>query len=383
MRKCLGWLFGMGLATMASMPALASVVKFGVEAPLSGQYANEGQGIANAVKLIANHLNNSGGLIGHEVKVVVCDDKGSAQGATDCAHQLVSDGVFAVVGSYTSGATAASQPIYDKAHILQTSDGTAEELTLHGYKLFFRNAPPNSAEARFTARYLIKGRHFKRIAVISDHSSFSKGLGDSVVQEVKKLHGEVVYRGYIKSGDHRFYNELEKVKASNPDAIYFSGYYSEGGRLRAEQRKLGINAEFVGGDANQNVQFAKLAGAAAKGAVIINAPAPQNLPYTEAKRFLKAYKAAYGELPPSIYTLTNADGMRFIVDGVLKTGSLNPFRVASYLHHHYHDLPYLHQLRFFPGITGPIGFNMFGERFGSPFQAFQVQANGDYQAVYP
>ncbi|WP_097459767.1 branched-chain amino acid ABC transporter substrate-binding protein [Mangrovitalea sediminis] len=371
-------------STLASVAMAASPsVTVGVQVPLSGQYANEGQGIENAVKLIASKLNEKGGLVGHKVNVVACDDGGDAAKAKACAEKLVSEGVFAVVGSYTSGATAASQPIYAKAHVLQTSDGTAEELVLHGYRLFFRNAPPNSAEARFTGHYLVDAKHYKRVAVLSDHSSFSKGLGDSVVSEVEKDGGNVVYRGYIKAGEKNFRSVLAAARAKNPDVIYFSGYYSDGGRIRAQEASVGLSADFVGGDANQNVQFAHLAGAAAVGSVIINFPAPENLPYPQAKEFLAAYKQAYGTMPPSIYTLTNADGMRLIVYAALSTRSLDPERLASYIHTRFHYLPYAHRLQFFPGITGPMGFNMFGERSGSPFQAFKVEPDGQYLAVYP
>lgn len=383
MGRWFGLLLGLTALTLAWGSARAKSITIGVQAPLSGQYADEGKGIANAVKLIADRLNKGRGLLGRQIRIITCDDRGEAKEAVNCAHQLVEAGVFAVIGSYTSGATEASQPIYNRAHVLQTSDGTAEGLVMHGYKLFFRNAPPNSAEARFTAKYLVSVRHFRRIAILSDHSSFSRGLADSLVAEIKKRHGNVVYRGFVKNGERHFRSVLLKVSAAHPDVLYFSGYYSQGGRLRAEQVQMGIKAQFVGGDANQNVMFGKLAGAAAKGAIIINAPAPEDLPYPQAKNFLKAYRAAYGAMPPSIYTLTNADGMRLIVNGVKRTGSFNPFRVANYLHHQYHSLPYLHQLRFFSGITGPIGFNMFGERFGSPFQAFVVQSDGSYKAGYP
>lgn len=175
--------------------AMADTVTFGVQAPITGQYANEGQGIEKAVKLLAKQLNDKGGLLGKTVKVVACDDEGKATQAALCGRDLSNQGVFAVIGSYTSGATAASQPIYARSNILQTSDGTAEQLTQHGYKLFFRNAPPNSAEAKFTAQYLVKAAKFKRIAIISDHSSFSKGLGDAVDAAIKKDGGNIVFRG--------------------------------------------------------------------------------------------------------------------------------------------------------------------------------------------
>ena len=353
--------------------AMADTVTFGVQAPITGQYANEGQGIEKAVKLLAKQLNDKGGLLGKTVKVVACDDEGKATQAALCGRDLSNQGVFAVIGSYTSGATAASQPIYARSNILQTSDGTAEQLTQHGYKLFFRNAPPNSAEAKFTAKYLVQAAKFKRIAIISDHSSFSKGLGDAVESAIKKDGGNIVFRGYINAGSQDYRSVLTTIKSKHPDVIYFSGYYSDGGLIRSQQQDLGIDAQFVGGDANQNVKFNQIAGDAAKGTVIINVPAPQNLPYPEAKDFLSSYKAAYGELPPSIYTLTNADGMRAIIDAVQKTKSFDPMKVANFLH----------QLRNFPGITGPLGFAKNGERLGSAFQAFQIEADGSYKTIYP
>lgn len=353
--------------------AVADSVTFGVQAPITGQYANEGQGILKAVNLIAKQLNADGGLLGKEVKVVSCDDEGKATQAALCGRDLANQEVFAVIGSYTSGATAASQPVLARANILQTSDGTAEQLTQKGYNLFFRNAPPNSAEAEFTGNYLVNVKQYERIAVIKDHSSFAQGLGEATAAAIEKQGGNIIFDGFITAGTQDYRSILTKIKSKNPDVIYFSGYYSDGGLIRAQQDSLGIDADFVGGDANQNVKFAKIAGSAAEGSVIINVPAPANLPYPEAKQFLKDYKAAYGESPPSIFTLTNTDGMRAIVKAVQETKSFDPDVVAEYLHN----------LRDFPGFTGPLGFDEQGERLGSAFQAFEIQADNTYKTIYP
>ena len=361
-------------ASLTMGTAMATdTVTFGVQAPITGQYANEGQGIEKGVKLLAKQIDAKGGLLGKQIKVVACDDEGKAKQGALCGRDLANEGVFAVIGSYTSGATSASQPVYARANIIQTSDGTADSLVQHGYRLYFGNAPPNSAEAVFTGKYLVQVKQYKRIAVLSDHSGYSKGLGEAVVKAIKKDGGNIVYRGYITSGSRDYRAVLTEIKSHNPDVIYFSGYYSDGGLLRAQQKDLRINATFVGGDANQNVKFNTIAGSAAAGSVIINVPAPSNLPYPEAKDFLTAYQKAYGELPPSIYTLTNADGMRAIVKAVEETKSFDPYKVADYMH----------QMRDFPGITGPLGFANNGERVGSAFQAFEVEADGSYKMLYP
>jgi len=361
------------VALAASSALAADPIVIGVQAPITGQYANEGQGIEKGVKLIAKQINDQGGLLGHTIEVKTCDDAGQASQAAICARQLVNDGVLAVIGTYTSGAALAAEPIYARANVIQTSDGTSDKLTQGGYKTFFRNAPPNSAEAKFTAEYLVKGRKFQRIAVLSDHSSFAKGLSDAVIQAVKDDGGNLVYTGFITAGSQDYTAVLTKIKSVNPDVLYFSGYYPDGGLIRAQMKQLDMGATFVGGDANQNVAFAKIAGNAAKGAIIINVPSPDNLPYPEAKQFLADYKAAYGQEPPSIYTFTNADGFRAVIAAVKATQSTDPAKL----------IPWLHDLKDFQGLTGTFSWNANGERIGSPFTAFEIQADGSYKIVYP
>ena len=366
-------LVALTLAFAASVVVAADPIVIGVQAPITGQYANEGQGIEKGVKLIAKQINDQGGLLGRTIEVKTCDDGGQASQAAICARQLVNDGVLAVIGTYTSGAALAAEPIYARANVIQTSDGTSDQLTAGGYKTFFRNAPPNSAEAKFTAAYLVNGKKFQRIAVLSDHSSFAKGLSDAVVQAVKDDGGNLVYTGFITAGSQDYTAVLTKIKSVNPDVLYFSGYYPDGGLIRAQMKQLDMGATFVGGDANQNVAFAKIAGNAAQGAIIINVPSPDNLPYPEAKQFLADYKAAYGQEPPSIYTLTNADGFRAVIAAVKATQSTDPAKLIDWMHN----------LKDFQGLTGTFSWDKTGERIGSPFTAFEIQADGSYKIVYP
>lgn len=348
-------------------------VKIGVQAPITGDYAAEGQGIQNGVKLLIEQQNAKGGLLGHKVEMVVCDDEGKPATAAICGRKLVNDGVIAVIGTYTSGAALAAAPIYSAANVIQTSDGTSDELTQKGWKTFFRNAPPNSAEAVFTAQYLVKAKHYKRIVVLTDHSSYATGLADSVVKEIKAAGGNVVAKDFITAGTQDYSAVLTKIKAENPDALYFSGYYTDGGLIRAQMVQLGLKAAFVGGDANQNEAFAKIAGPAVQGAIIINVPSPENLPYPEAKQFLADYVKAYGSQPPSIYTFTNADGLRAVFEAAEATKSIEPAKLIAHMHN----------LKSFNGLTGNFKWDAKGERVGSPFTAFEVEANGSYKTVYP
>jgi len=349
-------------AVVASSLVAADTVKIGVQAPITGKYANEGQSIENFVKLIVDEKNAAGGLLGKQIEVVTCDDEAKAQKAAVCAKKLVNEGVFAVIGSYTSGATEAAQTTYYRNKVLQTSDGTSDSLIAKKYWTFFRNSFPNSSQSDFTADYFVNVKKYKRIVVLSDYSSYSAGLGDSTEASTKAIGGNVIFRG----------NVLTKIKAMNPDVIYYSGYYTDGGLIRAQQAQLEIDADFVGGDSNDNPDFVKLAGKSAEGTVLINFPTPEILPYPEAKKYLAAYKARFKMDPPSIWPVTNADGLRAVIEGVEQTKSFDTKKISDYIRSTMKD---------FPGITGPFNIREDGERVGAKFVVYNMKSDGTKEVV--
>jgi len=364
--------FALSAAVCASVFA-ADTVKIGVQAPITGKYANEGQGIDNFVRLIVDEKNKEGGLLGKKIEVVTCDDEAKAQKAAVCAKKLSNAGVFAVIGSYTSGATEAAQTTYYRNKILQTSDGTSDSLIKRKYWTFFRNSFPNSAQGEFTADYFVNQKKYERIVVLSDYSSYSDGLADSVEDSIKKLGGNVAFRGKIKSGTQNFTAILTKVKALNPDVIYYSGYYTDGGLLRVQQQQLGINADFVGGDSNDNPDFLKLAGKTAAGVYLVNVPTPDILPYEAAKKYLTAYEDRFNMKPPSIWAVVNADGLRAVMEGVEKTNSFDTKKISDYIRNDMKD---------FPGITGPFNIREDGERVGASLMVYQIQEDGSYKVSF-
>ncbi|ORJ58600.1 branched-chain amino acid ABC transporter substrate-binding protein [Geothermobacter hydrogeniphilus] len=358
---------------LVAAPALADTLKVGVQAPITGSYANEGQGIENGVRLLAEQINAKGGVLGKKIEVIVCDDQGTAMAAAICAKDLVNQGVKMVIGSYTSTCAEAAQKTYFNAGVLQTSDGTADSLTAKGYWTFLRNSFPNSAEAEFAANYMVNVKKYKRIVVLSDFSTYADGLANATEAAIKKLGGNVVSRDKIKADSQNFTPVLTSIKAKNPDVIFFAGYYSDGGQIRSQQVALGIKADFIGGDANDNPDFVKLAGSAAEGAYIINVPSPDVLPYEIAKTFIADYKAKYGMMPASIWGLMNIDGMRAIIHAMEANKSFDTRKAADYLHNLKEPLP---------GITGPIAFAKDGNRKGGSYVVKRVKADGSYSYEY-
>lgn len=86
--------------------------------------------IVETAEVAVTTINNAGGLGGHEVELIACNDGNDPNTAAGCARQAVDDGVAAVVGGFSTNGTAIV-PILEKAGIplLAGPSLAAEELS--------------------------------------------------------------------------------------------------------------------------------------------------------------------------------------------------------------------------------------------------------------
>ncbi len=349
----------------------ADPIKIGVQGPISGQWALEGTGFVRAVTMLAEEINADGGINGREIQIIQGDDKGDPKEATLVAQRLVNQGVVAVVGAYNSTATEPASAIYNEAGVLHvTPSSTATGLTEKGYDQFFRTCFLDDRQGLFAAEFMTGTLGAKKIALIHDNTTYAKGLADWTKIYLEELGAEVVFFDAIVPGEREFGPTLTRLKNVNPDAIYFTGYFSEGGLLLKQARDMGITSTFVAGNANNNADFIEIAGIQnAKGAIITTEPIPTDIDYPEARKFIDDYQARYGEMPPSIWTLSAADAFRVVVEAIEKTQSTDKDKLANYLHNTMKD---------FPGITGPITFDEKGDRLGTVHRAYIVNEKGEF-----
>ncbi len=360
----------LGLALGGGAAQAAETVKIGLMAPLTGSWASEGQGMKNIVELLAEQQNAKGGVLGKQIEVITEDDGGDPRTASLAAQRLTTRGVVAVVGTYGSSVTEASQTIYDEAKIPQVANGsTAIRLTEKGLKLFFRTAPRDDEQGRMAAQTIGK-LGFKKVAILHDSTSYAKGLADEANALLKKQGVEVVFFDALTPKESDYTAILTKLKGANPDVVLFTGYYPEAGLLLRQKKGMNWKVPLIGGDATNNVDLVKIAGKeAATGFYFLSPPQPQDLDTPEAKGFLADYQKKYNELPPSIWAVLAGDGFRVTVAGIAGAKSTDGVKVADYLHA---------GLKNYSGLSGPISFDAKGDREGDVYRVYKVDAEGQF-----
>lgn len=368
-QKFLALAAAVGLALGGGMVQAADTVKIGLMAPLTGSWASEGQGMKKIVELLAEQQNAKGGALGKQIEVVTEDDGGDPRTASLAAQRLTTKGVAAVVGTYGSSVTEASQTIYDEAKIPQIANGsTAIRLTEKGFKHFFRTAPRDDEQGRMAAQTIGK-LGFKKVAILHDSTSYAKGLADEANALLKKKGTDVVFFDALTPKENDYTAILTKLKGANPDVVLFTGYYPEAGLLLKQKKGMNWNVPFIGGDATNNVDLVKIAGKAAEGFYFLSPPQPQDLDTADAKAFLADYQKKYNELPPSIWAVLAGDGFRVAVAGIAGAKSTDGGKVADYLHK---------DLKNFSGLSGPISFDAKGDREGEVYRVYKVDSEGKF-----
>ena len=367
------------LLLVACQPTEQPPIKIGVQGPMTGDWTYEGEGFRRAVQLLADQINEQGGLLdGRQVEIIVGDDRGDRDEARRVAEHLAAAGVVAVVGSYNSDATEASAAVYDAAGIVQiTPSSTAIRLTEKGYSRFFRICSRNDFQAQLAAELMINTLGKERVALIHDGSLYAQGLAEAAQHVVEELGGETVLFTAITPGQRDFTPLLEELREHDVEAIYFTGYWMEGALLARQMYEAGLRKiQLIGGDAMDNPEFVQYAGTeAAAGALVTTEMLARDMHYPATEKFIADYEQAYGEFPESNRTLGAADAFRLIANAIEQTDSADPALLAKYLHDDLHD---------FPGITGTIaGYDENGDRLGATYVAYIVDESGNFVLYQP
>ena len=168
----------------AAAPTKGDVTVY-VAGPLSGFQANTGQTVAGGVRLMAEQLNRSGGLLGYKVKVVALDDEADSDVAVTVADTIKEavdrgENVVGVIGHPNSGQTAAAMNVYKDLNLVVITPTASEVgLTKQGYRNFFRVNAANDLQAKIGAEYLVNKLGAKKVAVLYNDDAYGKDLGQA------------------------------------------------------------------------------------------------------------------------------------------------------------------------------------------------------------
>ncbi len=313
----------------ASADTNNEVVKIGLITAETGDIAQYGMAVENAVKLAADQINEAGGIDGKEIKLVIYDNKGDAQESVTLFRRLVNnDKIDALVGPVISGTTLAVAPLAEESKIpMITPTATALNVT-PDYDYVFRACYTDPYQGSILAKYAVKELGAKNIAVLyNTGSDYSVGLAEVFKKVAEDGGAKVVnYEGYTND-DVDFNAVLTNVKANNPDVIFIPDYYNKVGVIATQIKELEIDATLLGPDGWDGVQTEYIE--AVEGGYFGNHYYSGD-ESKAVKDFVDAYTAKYSETPNALAAL-GYDAMKIMANAIDQADSTDNEKILEQL----------------------------------------------------
>ena len=221
----------------------------------TGDYAQYGIPVRNAVMLYFDQLNAAGGINGKKVVVKEYDDMGDGVEAVNAYNLAKENGITAVIGSVLTGATIGlADATYEDNMPQITASATATGVTVmedtgEVRTNVFRACFIDPFQGQKMADYAVEKLGAKTAAIFYETGSdYSEGLKNAFVVEAERMGLEIVDTEAFATGDKDFKAQMTNIASKNPDIVFCPIYYGEAGLAIQAARQAGCTATFLGGD---------------------------------------------------------------------------------------------------------------------------------------
>ncbi|MGI6678108.1 MAG: branched-chain amino acid ABC transporter substrate-binding protein [Dehalobacterium sp.] len=291
----------------------------GIMVPTTGSEATYGKDMENSFNLAVDHVNAAGGIGGKKIKTVTADDACDPQQAASAANKLISQGVVAVVGGYCSGATVPTLALYNDAKIpFVITAANSSKLT--------EENPGNSFQTNGTAYHQIEKAiemwnrdGITKVAVVHQGDAYSADLAKIAEEKWTAEGKEIVATEVMNKGEQDTSALVTRIKAKNPELVFWTAYFADGGLLIKQLRQSGYQGKIMAGDGSCSPQLIEIGGAATEGVQVLSSPIAEYLP--AAAEFSAKYKEKYNA-DPGPYAALAYDGIGILADAMNRAGEI-------------------------------------------------------------
>lgn len=310
----------------------SEVIKIGGIGPLTGSASTYGNSAKEGAELLIKEINDAGGINGKKIEFIFEDDAATADGAMQAFNKLVDrDGVAAILGGVTSGATLAIAKNSTERQIpMITPTGTEPSITNEGGEYMFRGCFIDSFQGELLAKYTQENLNKKTAAVLYNAGSdYSIGIAKAYKETLEKNGGTVVEYLSYNDGDTDFKAQLTKIKGSNPDVIVLPDYYNVVGLIAKQARDISIDSQLLGGDGWESEELVDIGGDAVNGALYINHYYSGDESEI-VKNFVDSYKEEYNKEPDAFAALAY-DSAKILVEAIKNANSTDAATIKDEL----------------------------------------------------
>jgi branched-chain amino acid transport system substrate-binding protein len=357
-------LIGVALVSCQKGP---DTIKIGLAAVQSGSDAQIGLTMLQGSQIAIDEWNAKGGVLGKQIETLSLDDEGDPQKANTVAHNLVDDGVVAVLGHLNSSCTIPASIVYNDAKVIQITPGsTNPKYTEQGFPDAFRICGRDDQQGPVAARFMHDQLKLNKIAILHNKTAYGEGLATEVKKTFESLGGQVTMFQGFGTDESDFSANISVIEGSGAEGFFWGGMYGQGGPLCVKMRQSGVNIPFVSGDGCFDDSFINTVGGNAANVYLSFGKPYHDLP--AAQPFLEKYKTKYGH-DEGAYSVYGYDAANVLLTAIQQAQSTDADKVSAVM-----------KGRSFDTILGKVEFDEKGDVKGSGFVMWTIK-DGKLQAL--
>src|SRR5256712_7239965 len=213
-------------STLRSAPLpmmLSPAPRLGALVPLTGGLSAYGPGMANAVRLVGEQVNASGGLRGTNLSVYAEDSQTDPNAAKAAASDLIQNkGGQAIVGDATASGTLAAFQVAQPAGIVPMAPSASSPLlsTADTGDLLWRTSASDSLEGKAASSLAFTNFSYRRMGVLAPNNPYGRAVGASFQENFTTLGGTILVVGLYNEYQTDYSSILTALFSINPDAVF-------------------------------------------------------------------------------------------------------------------------------------------------------------------
>jgi branched-chain amino acid transport system substrate-binding protein len=235
--------FALALGLALTPGGALADVKIAAGGPMTGGSAAFGAQLKQGVEQAVEDINAKGGILGQKLVLSVGDDRADPKEGVSAANKFAADGVKYVIGHFNSGVTIPASDVYmENGMMVITPAATNPKVTDRNMWNVFRVCGRDDQQGTAAGAIIAEQFKGKRVAIIHDKTTYGQGLAEETRKAMNaKGIKEVMFEG-VNKDDKDFTAVVSKLKAANPDLIYWGGLHDTAGLIVRQMRDQGVKA---------------------------------------------------------------------------------------------------------------------------------------------
>ena len=292
----------------------------------------------NGAQLAVDEINERGGIFGTPIELVslINIEASLPLSIQTTKDMILKDKVIAIIGPNRSTHAVAVGPIAQQYRVpMITTAASNPNVTTAGDFVFMASVT-DTFQGKVLAQFAIEELDVTTVAILTlSGDIYTEGISEFFARNFSRLGGEIVANEFYESGTTDFTEQLTRIAATQPEALFISSFAGEIGPITQQARAMslqnatGIPTLFLGTDTWDNEVLLADKDAEVEGSFFTTHFSPDTDEPT-ARAFVDAYQSIYGEVPTGGIAV-NYDAVKLLFEAIEHAGSLDPDEVRQQL----------------------------------------------------